>query len=72
MIARYMNEKDTVLPIPIYAFVGAEDPLLTIERAVKWKKITNGKFELFTFPGDHYFLEQKEVQCEICKILDNV
>lgn len=72
MIAQYVNKKDTVLPIPIYVFTGEKDPLLPIEGAMKWKKITNREFKLFTFPGDHYYLEQNEVQHEICKILDNI
>ena len=71
MIAQYVNKQDNVLPIPIYAFAGENDPLLSIKDAVKWENITSREFKLFIFPGDHYFFEQKEVQCEICKIIDN-
>lgn len=46
------------LNCPIVVLTGDEDPVVTPDEAQAWSGHTTGPFELHTFPGDHFFLNQ--------------
>lgn len=45
-----------LLPGPITALVGDDDPLVTPAEATKWAERTTGPFVLKVFPGRHFYL----------------
>ncbi|OZV81796.1 hypothetical protein CA850_11690 [Micromonospora echinospora] len=42
------------LPVPIHAFHGRRDPLVTREAAARWQAHTDSTFDLTTLPGGHF------------------
>lgn len=49
------NEKER-LTCPITAFIGLDDPRVSLEDARAWRSHTHAAFDLKTFPGGHFFL----------------
>ncbi|WP_280317464.1 thioesterase II family protein [Nocardia wallacei] len=43
----------------ISALLGDADPTVTPEQAGQWRDHTTGEFELATFPGRHFYLDEK-------------
>ena len=44
------------LPVPVHAFYGTEDPLVSADDAAAWKAHTTESFALHAVPGGHFFL----------------
>ncbi|GLY22337.1 thioesterase domain-containing protein [Micromonospora sp. NBRC 101691] len=42
------------LPVPVHAFHGRRDPLVTSEAAARWQAHTDSTFDLTTLPGGHF------------------
>ncbi|MFJ8044034.1 thioesterase II family protein [Kitasatospora sp. NPDC096147] len=47
------------LGCPVRAYVGDADPRVDRERAAGWEIEGNGDFELCTFPGGHFFVQER-------------
>jgi medium-chain acyl-[acyl-carrier-protein] hydrolase len=48
---------DLVLPVPITALGGADDPLVPSGSLDDWRSHTSARFRRRVFPGDHFFLQ---------------
>lgn len=44
---------------PIFALVGDNDPMATVEDARSWRAHTSGAFELRVLPGGHFYLDDQ-------------
>lgn len=58
------------LPCDILAFLGDQDHTISREESIQWAKYTTGKFQLLSFPGNHFFI--KENQSLILNIINKV
>jgi len=52
----YEYRSEEPLDCPIIAFGGDEDPEVGPEELDAWRRQTSGRFELYMFPGDHFYL----------------
>ena len=52
----YHYQEKPPLPIPIAAFRGADDPVVSEEAVARWKDHTTAEFTVDAFPGKHFFL----------------
>lgn len=52
----YRYEPGPPLSCPVTAFVGADDPKVTVDEARAWGEHTTGDFEFEVFPGGHFYL----------------
>jgi surfactin synthase thioesterase subunit len=43
----------------VSALLGEDDPTVTIEQAQEWRAHTDGEFEVTTFPGRHFYLDER-------------
>ena len=70
-IETYTHEPGPPLRCAITAFVGEEDPQVTIDEARAWAGHTAGGFELVTFPGGHFYLTARpeETIARIAEVL---
>jgi surfactin synthase thioesterase subunit len=55
-IAEYTCPDDVVVSCPIFAFVGDEDEVATLERVEPWSQRTTGHFSTRVFHGHHFYL----------------
>ncbi|MBP2473455.1 surfactin synthase thioesterase subunit [Crossiella equi] len=62
LIETYRPSPGPVLSCPVTAFVGDEDPELTVDQARDWNKVTTGEFDLQVFSGDHFYLMDGRAQ----------
>lgn len=58
-VETYRFEPGSPLRCDISALLGDADPTVTAEQAGEWKRHTGGGFELSTFPGRHFYLDEK-------------
>jgi surfactin synthase thioesterase subunit len=56
-IETYQRGKDARVKCPCVAFVGDRDPAVSVTEAHVWAQHTAGTFELRTFPGAHFYLD---------------
>jgi medium-chain acyl-[acyl-carrier-protein] hydrolase len=54
----YQHAPAAPLPVPITAFGGDNDPRATVVELGGWTDLTSAGFELHTYPGGHFYLEQ--------------
>ncbi|MBF0119282.1 MAG: thioesterase [Desulfobacterales bacterium] len=52
----YRYEEGKPLDIPITVITGLRDADVTYEDAIKWQKETVKKFQIYQFPGGHFFI----------------
>lgn len=52
--------EDEKLSIPITVLVGDKDPSVNLANANKWAELSNNKFEILQFPGDHFFINNEK------------
>ncbi|HSS02903.1 MAG TPA: alpha/beta fold hydrolase [Kofleriaceae bacterium] len=52
----YVHSMEPALRCPLIAFGGCDDRATPREGLEGWRLHTEGRFELFLFPGDHFFL----------------
>ena len=57
-IAAYDREPDAVVSCPIHALVAENDGLATAETVAPWAARTSAEFDLTTFPGDHFYINE--------------
>ncbi|HEV7420069.1 MAG TPA: alpha/beta fold hydrolase [Mycobacterium sp.] len=55
-IAEYTCPDDAVVSCPIFAFVGDEDEVATLEKVEPWSQRTTGQFSTRVFHGYHFYL----------------
>ncbi|ONM46028.1 thioesterase II family protein [Nocardia donostiensis] len=55
----YRCPEDVVVGAPIHAHLGLQDPRVPTEEAQAWNLHTTGAFELTTYPGGHFYLNQQ-------------
>ncbi|WP_067893476.1 thioesterase II family protein [Nocardia vaccinii] len=58
-VETYRFEPGPALRCDISALLGDADPTVTAEQAGEWQRHTAGVFELATFPGRHFYLDEK-------------
>lgn len=57
LAASYQPRSHRPLSVPVLACVGDEDPEVTPEQMMSWRRVTSAGFTLRTFPGgDHFYL----------------
>lgn len=62
----YVYSADTPLNSPITVFAGEEDPATTIEGCGAWRNETSGIVDVYTCPGNHFFIfDHGETLCRI-------
>lgn len=66
----YSYSESKPLPCDILALSGIDDKTVTPEEIFAWDKYTEGKFELLSFPGGHFFL--RDNQKRILEIINQV
>ncbi|NQE92576.1 thioesterase [Nocardia terpenica] len=58
-VETYVYETGKPLHCNVSALLGDADPTVTPEQAGRWRDHTEGEFELTTFPGRHFYLDEK-------------
>jgi surfactin synthase thioesterase subunit len=58
-VETYRFEPGPALRCDISALLGDADPTVTAEQAGEWARHTDGTFDLATFPGRHFYLDEK-------------
>ncbi|WP_019435105.1 MULTISPECIES: thioesterase II family protein [Streptomyces] len=58
-IETYRHRPGPELTVPVTALVGAEDPKAPVADVKGWEQHTSGAFELRTFPGGHFYLNDR-------------
>ena len=46
--------------VPITCLCGQNDPLVSADHMSYWHKYTISSFEMYEFPGDHFFVNRKD------------
>lgn len=59
-IETYRPRLHQPLPCSITALIGDSDPLVTRGEAEAWREYTTGRFELRSFPGGHFYLNDRQ------------
>ncbi len=57
---RYVYQDDDPLPVPIRAYMGADDPRLPADVIAAWRQQTTVSFAIHQFPGGHFFIHTDE------------
>lgn len=56
--AEYVDpDAEGCLDVPVVALTGTHDAIAPAESMKRWCEVTTGRFELLTFPGDHFYLQ---------------
>lgn len=58
-VETYVFEAGDRLRCPVSAMLGDADPTVTIEQAEGWRAHTDGEFDVTTFPGRHFYLDER-------------
>jgi surfactin synthase thioesterase subunit len=58
-VETYVFEPGTPLRCPVSVLLGDADPTVKIEQAQQWRVHTEGEFEVTTFPGRHFYLDER-------------
>ena len=64
------KKKMEVLPVPITVMHAKEDKVLN-ENIIQWKKYTSAAFDIMTFAGDHFYLNDEVNKKLIIKAIVN-
>jgi medium-chain acyl-[acyl-carrier-protein] hydrolase len=56
LLETYHYHAAALLPCPIVAFGGSDDPRAARAELAAWQHQTVGRFEMEQFPGDHFYL----------------
>jgi medium-chain acyl-[acyl-carrier-protein] hydrolase len=60
MSETYVYTPEPPLPIPLIAFGGLQDPLVSREHLEAWREQTTAPFQSLLLPGNHFFLHTAE------------
>ncbi|MGW0576085.1 thioesterase II family protein, partial [Streptomyces sp. NPDC002920] len=50
----------TPLPVPVHAFAGGEDRLVTVPEVREWSRYSTRESEILVVPGGHFFIREQE------------
>ncbi|MFG2142419.1 alpha/beta fold hydrolase [Streptomyces sp. NPDC048650] len=64
----YQYVPGPALDCPVTVLTGDRDPNVPLEEAMAWRELTTGPFALHTFPGGHFYLNDRID--EVCRTLD--
>ncbi|WP_067488578.1 thioesterase II family protein [Actinomadura hibisca] len=72
LIEDYAHTAAPRLNAPLTALIGDADPHVDEARAARWAELTDGRFALRSFPGDHFYLmpRQADVIAEVMRTLE--
>src|SRR3990167_1134122 len=56
------NIDNAILHVPITAFSGKQDEVVSVDEMKTWKTLTDQAFDLQILAGDHFFLQQEKSQ----------
>ncbi|MFI0088210.1 thioesterase II family protein [Streptomyces bobili] len=63
LIEGYQPPHPTPVRAPITAYVGQDDPSCLLDHVLAWSELAApGRFELRSFPGDHFYLTPREAE----------
>ncbi|MFF8320981.1 thioesterase II family protein [Streptomyces bobili] len=63
LIEGYQPTHPTPVRAPITAYVGQDDPSCLLGHVLAWSELAaQGRFELRSFPGDHFYLTPREAE----------
>lgn len=65
----HFNQQETVMKVPITAFYGEQDPVVTLDDMKKWEVLTEDKFELNVLTGDHFFIHKDQNRDEVLNMV---
>lgn len=70
-VETYAQRGGDPLRCPITALVSTEDPTMSVEQADEWRDFTAATFQRETFPGGHFYLDERpdEVAALIARTL---
>jgi len=57
----YQYRPEPAFDFPITAFLGQDDPGLSLEEITAWQVHTNQLVSIKTFPGDHFYLQEQRL-----------
>lgn len=60
MVDDYQCTRNTPVSVPIHAYAANDDDYLAIKYVREWSELTSEEFELYTFMGGHFFIEDPE------------
>lgn len=58
-IETYSTETPTLLSTPITVLLGDDDTEVTYQEAISWSAYTKYRFDIYTFPGEHFFINKQ-------------
>ncbi|GAA2589804.1 alpha/beta fold hydrolase [Actinomadura fulvescens] len=72
LIEDYVHRPGPRLTVPLTTLVGDADPHVTEAQAARWGELTDGRFALRVFGGDHFYLvpRQSQVLAEVMRTLE--
>lgn len=72
LIRRFHNIFTKPLSVPLYAFYGGQDKLVSADRINDWEKETCKDFHKYEFEGDHFFIQNERIQKELIKKIGEI
>ncbi len=69
LVQSYQPQKEATFNIPMTAFHGEKDELVTENEMRAWKDLTSGTFNLHVVPGDHLFLHKDQSQVRLLELI---
>lgn len=60
VVETYECKHATPLPVPLVAFGGERDPIVSREELAAWRRHTSARFELEVLPGGHFFIQDMQ------------
>lgn len=61
--------RDDVLEVPITCFCGEDDPIVSVNDMKQWINYTTSEFEVYSCPGDHFFITRNSCNEILKRIL---
>ncbi|MCX4091540.1 thioesterase II family protein [Nocardia sp. alder85J] len=61
-VETYVHRPGEPLRCTVSVLLGDDDPTVTAEQAQRWRGHTTGEFELTTFPGRHFYLDDRPAE----------
>jgi len=59
-VETYRATPGTIMRCPITALIAVEDQHVTVAEARRWQEYTTGGFDFREFPGDHFYLIERQ------------
>jgi surfactin synthase thioesterase subunit len=66
----HLPEMKEVIKVPVIAFVGNIDQVVSCAQLAAWKTYTESQFKVNIFNGDHFYLYDEANVTKICQIIN--